>query len=181
MVNSWPVTTKFMLIITNNLIHAWCKTFQEYWIQLDAILYEAGWNQLTEITAGSLSSLHLKYVTIHILSCINYISKTTPLHSLLHTKHVQLVQAFLGACCLYFIVPPYRAITPSPELSAPPPIDGCIIHTEYVYVSSTQRQITPGISSFYIPLKPNVNYISHLLQQSTTLRFVFVGFVWFSL
>jgi D-alanyl-lipoteichoic acid acyltransferase DltB (MBOAT superfamily) len=30
------------------------------------------------------------------------------------------------------------------------------------------------------PLKPNANYVYHLLQQSATLHFVFMGFVWFS-
>jgi hypothetical protein len=31
------------------------------------------------------------------------------------------------------------------------------------------------------PLKPNGNFMSHLRQQSVTLHFVFMGFVWFSL
>jgi hypothetical protein len=30
-------------------------------------------------------------------------------------------------------------------------------------------------------LKPNGYYVSHLLQQSVALHFVFMGFVWFSL
>jgi hypothetical protein len=38
-----------------------------------------------------------------------------------------------------------------------------------------------GLSSWDInPFKPSGNYISHLLQQSVTLHFLFTCFVWFS-
>jgi hypothetical protein len=37
------------------------------------------------------------------------------------------------------------------------------------------------IAAKFNPLRPNGNYVNHLLWQSAVLHFVFIGFAWFSL